>query len=173
MPLLCLLWHNGNKSGIMTRKSEQEAAYRLFKENVSPQEIARKTSVPLRTVQRWFTSWRNGKLPKIDKDDQIISVTVVNNSGELATSSSELLCAEILSQHSSIRRKIAEILEQKLEEDELNYRAIAALSKIMCEHSKMEHLLGFLGLLEWNAAAQTLESAGFIISDPSEDRDVD
>jgi hypothetical protein len=73
-------------------------------------------------------------------------------------------------QNAEIREKLSKILLNKLEDKDLNYRAITCLSNAIACHSRIEREYGFYNILNPNVAIKVLEDAGYVIHNPANEQ---
>ncbi|MFM6050576.1 MAG: helix-turn-helix domain-containing protein, partial [Sphaerospermopsis kisseleviana] len=65
-----------------------------------------------------------------------------------------------------IAKALSNILIKELQQSDINYRAISALSNSINIHSRLHREYGMFYLLDPNVALQRLEAEGYAVTDP-------
>lgn len=170
----------------MAHREAKQKAFELFSKGLHPPDASGMLNINLRTCQRWYQEFlkekNNGAASSSDK-----TITVAPEKAEKEEEKNPIAnknptpwiaepwleAAENLSEehyrvHRVIRNKILKNLIQKLEEPDVNLRAVHTLSLAVARHTEAERIAVSLDILDINRACKVVESHGLIISLPSE-----
>jgi hypothetical protein len=164
---------------IMAYSSEDKKhIFDLFDKGLEVGDIEN-SHVPKRTLYRWFNEYQasNNKVIK-DIVAEVVEKTIEQPREENQEPQPPIDPADWVQtalqasakgrdDNRVIRERLSNLLLNKLEEPEINYRAVSCLSNAIACHSKLEREFGFYSVLDANIAIRVLESAGYIISNPS------
>lgn len=160
----------------MTHKRAKQEALKLFEKNFSAPDAAASLRVNLRTVQRWFKEFDGGNVATSEpqKSCESISLPATEDSQPLNAQHDQnvlddwfnfatKLSSNHFYTHNRIRIKLEEIISQKLNEPEINLRAVHTLSIALTRYMEGERVAAMLHGLDINVAAQRLNAAGYIV----------
>lgn len=161
----------------MANKEDKARIWQLLDKGISIGEIEKTSKIPRRTIFRWYSEWRENKAAKEDNApviSQAISETKVQTESQLeidfnddwanvATKQSIKHCLV----NGQIAKALSNILIKEIQQSDINYRAVSALSASISIHSKLHREYGMFYLLDVNKAAKMLESEGYEVTDPS------
>jgi hypothetical protein len=162
----------------MAHKEDKARIWQLLDKGVSIGEIEKTSKIPRRTLFRWYADWRENKK---EEDTPIINEVV-----EKAKQSTEnelnnidfkddwinVVGRESIQHslvHGQISKALSNILIKEIQKQDINYRAINALSASINIHSKLHREYGLFYLLDINKAFKLIENEGYIITDVNED----
>ena len=158
----------------MSKSEEKLRIFELFRKGISVTDVAKTSKTPERTLYRWYKEFEANQIINPIKD-AVREVRVELDSGLNEIDFSQDWLKVIASNsikgcliNCKIREKLSSILLNQLDEPDLNFRAIAALSSSINIHSRLERDFGLYYLLDPNAAMQKLTSEGYEVIDPSE-----
>ena len=164
-------------------KDEKLKIFELFRKGVTVTELEKTSTVNRRTLYRWFSEWKS-KEDKEDKEEATPLINEVVREVKQATESQLNInfnddWANIASKESiehslvngRIARALSNILIKEIQKQDLNYRAINALSASINIHSKLHREYGLFYLLDINKAFKLIENEGYTISDANEEED--
>ena len=156
-------------------KDEKLRIFELFRKGVSVVELEKTTNVNRRTLYRWYKEYQENK----EEDNSPIIGEVVVETKKQVESQLEIdfnddwvnIASKQSIKHCLVNGQIAKalsnILIKEIQQSDINYRAVSALSASISIHSKLHREYGMFYLLDVNKAAKMLESEGYIVSDPS------
>lgn len=160
----------------MTKKDEKAKIWELFKKGISVAELEKTSSINRRTLYRWYSEYQGSQ----DKEDSSPIVSEVVKETKSQTESQLEIdfnddWVNVASKQSikhclvngQIAKALSNILIKEIQQSDINYRAVSALSASISIHSKLHREYGMFYLLDVNKAAKMLESEGYIVSDPS------
>ena len=162
----------------MSKADEKLRIFELFRKGVSVVELEKTTSINRRTLYRWFKEFQDNQESKEDNlpiISQVVKETKVQTESQLEIDFSEDW-ATVASKQSlkhcicngQIAKALSNILIKEIQQQDINYRAVSALSASINVHSRLHREYGMFYLLDINKAAKMLESEGYIVSSPSE-----
>ena len=161
----------------MAKSEEKLRIFELFRKNISVADVAKTSKTPERTLYRWYKEYQDSQESK--KDTPVIG-RVVKEARSQSESQLEIDFnedwANVATKESikhcicngQIAKALSNILIKEIQQSDINYRAISALSASISIHSKLHRDYGMFYLLDINKAAKMLESEGYIILNPSE-----
>ena len=161
----------------MAKSEEKLRIFELFRKNISVADVAKTSKTPERTLYRWYKEYQDSQESK--KDTPVIG-RVVKEARSQSESQLEIDFnedwANVATKESikhcicngQIAKALSNILIKEIQQSDINYRAISALSASISIHSKLHREYGMFYLLDINKAAKMLESEGYIILNPSE-----
>jgi hypothetical protein len=162
----------------MANKEDKARIWQLLDKGISIGEIEKTCKTPRRTLYRWYGEWRDNKAPK-DDNTPVIS-EVVTETKKQVESQLEIDFrddwANVASKQSikhciingQIAKALSNILINEIQQTDINYRAVSALSSSIAIHSKLHREYGHFDLLNINKAIKMVESEGYEISNPSD-----
>lgn len=161
----------------MANKEDKARIWQLLDKGISIGEIEKTSKTPRRTLFRWYEQWRDNKAPKEDNApliSEVIKETKSQTESQLEIDFNDDWANVALKQsikhclvNGQIAKALSNILIKEIQQSDINYRAVSALSASISIHSKLHREYGMFYLLDVNKAAKMLESEGYIVSDPS------
>lgn len=162
----------------MANKEDKARIWQLLDKGISIGEIEKTAKTARRTLYRWYSEWREAREVK-EGDTHVISETIkevkqttesqieVDFNDDWVRVASKQSIKHCLV-NGQIAKALSNILIKEIQQNDINYRAISALSASISIHSKLHREYGMFYLLDINKAAKMLESEGYIILNPSE-----
>ncbi|MBE9233320.1 helix-turn-helix domain-containing protein [Cuspidothrix issatschenkoi LEGE 03284] len=163
----------------MSKSEERLRIFELFRRGISVSEVSKTSKIPQRTLYRWYEQWKS----KEDKEEDSPIINEVVQKTKQATEN-ELNSVDFRDdwinvvgresiQHSLVNGQIAKalsnILIKEIQKQDLNYRAINALSASISIHSKLHREYGLFYLLDINKAFKLIENEGYMITEEKQD----
>ena len=161
----------------MAKSEEKLRIFELFRKGISVADVAKTSKTPERTLYRWYKEYQDSQESK--KDTPVIGRVVKEtrsqsesqleidfNDDWVSVASKESIKHCIC--NGQIAKALSNILIKEIQQSDINYRAISALSASINVHSRLHRDYGMFYLLDINKAAKMLESEGYIVSSPSE-----
>jgi transposase-like protein len=161
----------------MANKEDKARIWQLLDKGISINEIEKTCKTPRRTLYRWYGEWRENK--EVREDNSPIVSEVVAETKKQVESQLEIdfrddwvnVAGKESIKHcicnGQIAKALSNILIKEIQQSDINYRAVSALSASISIHSKLHREYGMFYLLDINKAAKMLESEGYEVSDPS------
>lgn len=162
----------------MANKEDKARIWQLLDKGISIGEIEKTSKTPRRTLFRWYEQWRENKAPKEDNTpliSEVVKETKSQTESQLEIDFNDDWANVALKQsikhclvNGQIAKALSNILIKEIQQSDINYRAVSALSASISIHSKLHREYGMFYLLDVNKAAKMLESEGYTVTDPSE-----
>ena len=166
----------------MAHRQAKQQAFELFQKDFYPPDVAASLGLNVRTCQRWFKEFQGDTVASSQPQKSCSPASVVFAEEEPKKIKAQhdndddpieedwftfatTLAANHFRVHNKARKKIQEILNQKLEEPEINLRAVHTLSIALTRHIEAERVALCLGYLDINAAANRLFASGYIVTE--------
>jgi AraC-like DNA-binding protein len=168
----------------MAHRQAKQQAFELFQKDFYPPDVAASLGLNIRTCQRWFKEFQGDTVASSQPQKSCSPASVVfaeedpkkikaqNDDDEDLDLRGEgwfvfasKLTTNHFRVHNKARKKIEEILNQKLEESEINLRAVHTLSIALARHIEAERVAMCLDYLDIDAAARRLYANGYIITE--------
>ncbi|MTJ10742.1 helix-turn-helix domain-containing protein [Anabaena sp. UHCC 0204] len=163
----------------MANKEDKARIWQLLDKGVSIGEIEKTAKTARRTLYRWYSEWKSNKAPKGD-DTPIISEIVTEVKSQVE---SQLdidfrddwvnVASKQSIKHCLVNGQIAEelstILLNEIQQQDINYRAVSALSASINVHSRLHREYGMFYLLDPNTAIKRVEAEGYTINDSNDE----
>ena len=157
----------------MAKSEEKLRIFELFRKGISVADVAKTSKTPERTLYRWYKEYQDSQESK--KDTPVIGRVVEETRSQLEIDFNENWANVATKENikhcicnGQIAKALSNILIKEIQQSDINYRAISALSASISIHSKLHREYGMFHLLDINKAAKMLESEGYIILNPSE-----
>ena len=163
----------------MANKEDKARIWQLLDKGISIGEIEKTSKIPRRTLFRWYADWRESKkeeaTPLINEvvkevKNQVENQLNVNFNDDWANIASKESIEHSLV-NGRIARALSNILIKEIQKQDINYRAINALSASINIHSKLHREYGLFYLLDINKAFKLIENEGYTITDANEEED--
>jgi transposase-like protein len=161
----------------MAKSEEKLRIFELFRKGISVADVAKTSKTPERTLYRWYKEYQDSQESKKDTPviGRVVKETRSQSESQLEIDFNEDW-ANVATKESikhcicngQIAKALSNILIKEIQQSDINYRAISALSASISIHSKLHREYGMFYLLDINKAAKMLESEGYIILNPSE-----
>lgn len=162
-------------------KDEKLRIFELFRKGVSVVELEQTTNINRRTLYRWYKEYQENKEEEKEKENnlpvisQVVEEVKVQTESQLEIDFRDDWVAVASKQsikhclvNGQIAKALSNILIKEIQQSDINYRAVSALSASISIHSKLHREYGMFYLLDINKAAKMLESEGYEVTDPSE-----
>ena len=161
----------------MANKEDKARIWQLLDKGISIGEIEKTSKTPRRTLFRWYSEWRENKEEKEDNSpivSEVVKESKVQTEAQLEIEFNDDWVAVASKQsikhclvNGQIAKALSNILIKEIQQSDINYRAVSALSASISIHSKLHREYGMFYLLDINKAAKMLESEGYTVSDPT------
>lgn len=155
-------------------KEEKLRIFELFRKGVTVPEVAKTCKTPERTLYRWFREYQDSltmqpikeavKEVKVQVEKELNDIDFQDDWVNVATKQSISHCLV----NGKIAEELSTILLNEIQQPDINYRAVSALSSSINVHSRLHREYGMFYLLDPNIALKKLESEGFEVSNPSD-----
>jgi hypothetical protein len=165
----------------MANKEDKARIWALLDKGVSIGEIEKTAKTPRRTLYRWYGEWRDKQAPKEDNapiirevvakvEKQVESQLEIDFRDDWANVASKQSIKHCII-NGQIARALSNILIGEIQKpsDDINYRAVSALSGSIAIHSKLHREYGHFDLLNINKAIKMVEAEGYTIHNPADD----
>lgn len=156
-------------------KEEKLKIFELFKKGVTVPEVAQTCKTPERTLYRWYKEFEhNQSMQPVKEAVEAVKAQVEKELNDIDFSQDWI---KIISKNSingclvnmKIRERLSDVLLNELEQQDLNFRAIAALSSSINIHARLERDFGMYYMIDPNVAIKRIESEGYIIQNPADE----
>ena len=165
-------------------KDEKLKIFELFRKGVTVTELEKTSSINRRTLYRWFSEWKSKEEKENKKDEPPIINEVVQEVKKSTESQLNNInfrddwinvvgreSIEHSLVHGQISKALSNILIKEIQKQDINYRAVNALSSSISIHSKLHREYGLFYLLDINKAFKLIENEGYIITDVNNEED--
>jgi transposase-like protein len=156
-------------------KEEKLKIFKLFEKGATVPELEKTTNINRRTLYRWYKEFeQNQTMQPVKEAVQAVKVQVEQELNDIDFSQDWI---KIISKNSingclvnmKIRERLSDVLLNELDQPDLNFRAIAALSSCINIHARLERDFGMYYMLDPNVAIKRIESEGYIIQNPADE----
>ncbi|MBD2667313.1 helix-turn-helix domain-containing protein [Richelia sinica] len=166
-----------------TKTTEKLQTFELFRKGIKIKDIENTSSVSRKTLYRWWDEFQANNEPSTqeNKEDAIeAKIEAIKSESNKAVSDAEINPIDWINFASEqslegcvcnglIRKKLSELMLCELNQPDINYRAVSALSSSINIHSRLEREFGLYDLvLNPQKAIATVEKHGYIINNPAE-----
>ena len=165
----------------MANKEDKSRIWQLLDKGISIGEIEKTSKTPRRTLFRWYEQWRENK--EVRADNSPVISEVVAETKKQVESQLEIDFRDdwvnVASKESirhcicngQIAKALSNILIKEIQQSDINYRAVNALSASINIHSKLHREYGLFYLLDINKAFKLIENEGYAITDVNKEQD--